>query len=100
MLRLLERTIDTLDHRLVLLAPSSAIPSTFQNAIVDEHRHRDLLHQMQLLRGGVYHSDGAVGRAQLTVDGRHETIEDEKSWHMLTVDDRMRVTGCAWYLQH
>jgi len=100
MLKLLERTIDSLDRRLVLLAPSKAIPAVFQNSVVDERQHRSLLNQMQALRGGVYFADGALGRAQLSADGRHETIEDEQSWHLLTVDDRMRVTGCAWYLQH
>jgi hypothetical protein len=100
MLRLLERTIDSLDRRLLLLAPSTAIPSVLRHAVVDDRYHRDLLNQMQALRGNVYFADGAVGRAQLAADGRHETAEDEKSWHLLTLDDRMRVTGCAWYLQH
>jgi hypothetical protein len=100
MLRLLERTIDSLDRRLVLLAPSTAIPATFRNTVVNETQHRELLNQMQALRGSVYFADGAVGRAQLSPDGRYETAEDDKSWHLLTLDDRMRVTGCAWYLQH
>ena len=95
MLKLLERTIDSLDRRLVLLAPSTTIPAVFQNSVVDERHHRSLLNQMQALRGGVYFADGAVGRAQLSSDGRHETIEDEQSWHLLTVDERMTVTGCA-----
>jgi hypothetical protein len=100
MLRLLERTIDTVDRRLVLLAPSRAIPAAFQNTVVDDTHHRDLLNQMQALRGSVYFADGAVGRAQLSADGRHETAEDDRSWHLLTLDDRNKVTGCAWYLQH
>src|SRR5688572_9229006 len=55
---------------------------------------------MQKLRGGIYFDDGALGREQLTADGLHETVEDQRSWHLLMVDRRQRVTGCAWYLEH
>lgn len=55
---------------------------------------------MQRLRGGIYLADGALGRDELTSEGLHETKEDDRSWHLLMVDDRQRVTGCAWYLEH
>lgn len=100
MLKLLERTIDTLDHRLLLLAPNTTVPSFFKNVSSDSRRHSKLVREMQKLRGSIYLDDGALGREQLTADGLHETVEDEKSWHLLMVDRRQRVTGCAWYMEH
>ena len=100
MLTLLERTISSLDKRLVLLAPQSSVPAFFKNVTADSRRHRQFVRDMQKLRGSIYLSDGALGREQLTHDGLHETEEDDKSWHLLMVDSRQRVTGCAWYLEH
>jgi hypothetical protein len=100
MLRLLERAINTLDDRLVLLAPPGDIPASFQNVVTDGHYHARLVREMQALRGKVYLADGAVDKTQLTRDGLHQTAEDNISWHLLTLDERQRVTGCAWYLQH
>jgi hypothetical protein len=99
-LKLLERTIESLDHRLVLLAPRTSVPAFFKNVSTDSRRHLRLVREMQKLRGGIYLDDGALGREQLTSEGLHETVEDEKSWHLLMIDSRQRVTGCAWYLQH
>jgi hypothetical protein len=100
MLKLLERTIHTLDDRLVLLAPHSSVPDIFQNVETDSRRHGQLVREMQALRGSVYLQDGAIGRDQLSKDGLHETTEDQRSWHLLTLDKNQRVSGCAWYLEH
>jgi hypothetical protein len=100
MLTLLERTIASLDGRLVLLAPQSHVPTLFKNVETDSRRHRALVREMQKLRGGIYLNDGALGREHLTTDGLHATDEDENSWHLLMVDSRRRITGCAWYLEH
>ena len=100
MLKLLERTIHSLDDRLVLLAPDSSVADRFRNTNIDSRRHGRLVREMQALRGSVYLHDGAIGRDQLSADGLHETVEDERSWHLLTVDKDHRVTGCAWYLEH
>ncbi len=101
MLKLLERTIATLDHRLLLLAPRhTAVPWHFKQVDANPRRHARLVREMQKLRGSIYLADGALGREELTSEGLHETAEDERSWHLLTVDSRDRVTGCAWYLQH
>jgi len=97
----LGRSIDAADQRVVLLAPpTAAIPPTFDNVDVNPARHADLLTQMQRLRGSVYLSDGAVDADELTVDGLHKTSADDRSWHLLMVDDLGRVTACIWYLQH
>lgn len=100
MLKLLERTIASLDQRLILLAPTAGVPEFFRNVEHDPALHRRLVRDMQKLRGKVYLEDGALGRNQLTSDGLHDTAEDHKSWHLLMVDQQRRVTGCAWYLQH
>jgi hypothetical protein len=100
MLRLLERTIDSLNERLVLLAPPIEVPSFFRDVDANSVRHHMLKREMQKLRGSIYLDDGALQREQLSSDGLHETPEDDRSWHLLTVDSRERVTGCAWYLEH
>ena len=66
---------------------------------MDARRHHRFLREMQKLRGSVYLRDGAVSRKQLSPKGLHETVEDEKSWHLLMVNSH-QVTGCAWYLEH
>jgi len=99
-LKLLERTVASLDQRLILLAPTADVPGFFKNVEHDASGHRRLVREMQKLRGKIYLNDGALARTQLTSDGLHETAEDQKSWHLLMVDSRRRVTGCAWYLEH
>jgi hypothetical protein len=99
-LKLLERTVASLDQRLILLAPTANVPEFFKNVEHNPMRHLRLVREMQKLRGRIYLDDGALGRDQLTSDGLHETAEDHKSWHLLMVDNRKRVTGCAWYLEH
>lgn len=100
MLKLLERTVASLDERLVLLAPSDSVPAFFTNVDSDARRHRRFVREMQKLRGQIYCEDGALGREQLTRDGLHATVEDEKSWHLLTVNPRGKVTGCVWFMEH
>ena len=100
MLKLLERTVASLDQRLILLAPTADVPGFFRSVEHDAIGHRRLVREMQRLRGKIYLDDGALERTQLTLDGLHETAEDHKSWHLLMVDSRRRVTGCAWYLEH
>jgi len=99
-LKLLERTVASLDKRLILLAPTADVPGFFENVEHDAVGHRRLVREMQRLRGKIYLNDGALERTQLTLDGLHETAEDQKSWHLLMVDRCRRVTGCAWYLEH
>jgi hypothetical protein len=100
MLKLLERTIHSLDDRLVLLAPKAPGVNGFHNIETNAHRHRQLVREMQALRGSIYLSDGAIARDQLSTEGLHETTEDQRSWHLLMLDKNRRVSGCAWYLEH
>ena len=101
MLKLLERNIRSVDQRLILLAhPDASISGVFKNAAMDVERHRELVRDMQRLRGSIYLNDGAVEREQLSPDGLHQTPEDEKSWHLLILGKDRRVSACVWYLEH
>jgi hypothetical protein len=100
MLRLLDRSVAAAGERLVLLAPPQAPAQRFfRNVDVDRSLHESLLSEMQRLRGGVYVQDGAISPGQL-VSGRHQTPEDERSWHLLIMDRQQRVSACVWYMAH
>jgi hypothetical protein len=101
MANLLERSIASIDERLVVLAPPArSIPAAFGRVTVDAGEHDRLLREMQRLRGMIYQRDGAVSARDL-VDGRHRTVEDDRSWHLLMLDaGRRRVDACIWYLEH
>ena len=59
-LKLLERTVSSLDQRLILLAPTARVPGFFKNVEHDALRHRRLVREMQRLRGKIYLDDGAL----------------------------------------
>lgn len=100
MIRLLERNIATVEQRLVLVAPPQAtIPESFMRVVADSARHRQLVGEMQAMRGDIYLDGGYLTPQQLS-GGRHQTPEDEKSWHLLMTDAKGRVSSCAWYLEH
>ncbi len=92
----------SLSHQqLILLAPeSSRIPAKFRNVVVDPARHAAILADMQKMRGRVYLDDGAISPDQLGDDHRHCTPADDASWHLLTLDDHGRVSGCVRYREH
>src|SRR6187551_1592269 len=98
---LLERNIASIKQRLVvLMPPDSRRPATLGQVSEDRQRHRQLVREMQHLRGSVYLRDGALRREQLSSDGLHQTAEDERSWHVLMLDRHRRVKACIWYLEH
>jgi len=101
MLKLLERNIASIERRLVLLAPPhAAVPQHFRNVTHDFVRHQQLVMQVQQLRGSIYLQDGAIPREQLSPEGLHRTPEDERSWHLLMLNDQHDVSSCVWYLEH
>jgi len=100
MLGLLERSIASIERRLVLLAPAGSIATPFGNVTSDAARHDELLCEMQRLRGAIYLEDGAIGLEHLTADGRHRTPEDDASWHLLMIDGHQEITSCVWYREH
>ncbi|MBC7927151.1 MAG: hypothetical protein H7039_15995 [Bryobacteraceae bacterium] len=87
--------------KMVLLAPSAAgVGERLAHVETNSAQHEKLLGEMQRLRGEVYLEDGAITRAQLTSDGRHKVAIDDRSWHVLTLDDNGRVSGCSRYTMH
>jgi hypothetical protein len=82
------------------LAPSeTAIPRYFSNVHTDPGRYEELLCGMQLLRGAVYLEDGAIQSHELC-DRRHCLDVDQRSWHLLILDEDGSVCGCARYREH
>ncbi len=101
MQKLLERSIRCVDDRLVLLAPPKRlVPPAFHNVDDAPLEHAARLKEVQRLRGDIYYTDGAVARHELSADGRHQTPEDEKSWHLLMLNKEQEVTACVWYMEH
>jgi len=101
MLRLIESSIAAIEQQLVLVAPLQVSNfDAFGNVTNDTTRNRQLVKELQRLRGSIYLSEGNVKRHELTTDGRHQTAEDDKSWHLLMTDEQGRVRSCALYLEH
>jgi hypothetical protein len=101
MLKLLERDVASLHERLFVLAPpNTTIPQSFRSITPNPSHHRELVQELQQLRGSVYLHDGAIAPEQLSADGRHQTAEDEKSWHLVILNGQRRISGCIWYLEH
>ena len=85
-------------RQLLLLAPEAADPDVgLGRHDPNPSRYSRLLGNMQRLRGRIYLGDGAISSLELTSDGRHIQSVDRQSWHVLSVDSRDRVYGCARY---
>jgi len=72
----------------------------FHEVVGDDSRHQRLLADAQRLRGKIYVREGAIQPGELTACGRHIQRADALSWHLLTVDERERVTSCIRYYAH
>lgn len=93
--------LNSLKRQLVLLAPAPEdVPDSLKNRTFDYERHEVMLAKAQKLRGRIYLEDGAIEPRQLTSDGRYCVEGDERSWHLLAVDNRGDVCGCARYHSH
>jgi len=85
----------------VILAPSGVARSRmfmFRDLEVSGRRYEDLLADLQRFRGRVYFQDGAISAKELTADGRHRLDIDERSWHVLAVDQEGEICACVRYL--
>jgi hypothetical protein len=49
---------------------------------------------VQRLRGQIYLEEGAIDSNSLDPDGRHYLPGDERSWHILALDEAGRIQGC------
>ncbi len=84
----------------VLLAPPQSHLVPFREIVDDNSRHQRLLANAQRLRGEIYVRDGAIQPWELSSGGRHIQRADALSWHLLTVDEREKVTSCIRYCAH
>jgi hypothetical protein len=101
MRRLIERSIASIEEQLVLVAPlERSCFDGFSNITSDTAHNRRLISEMQRLRGSIYLDEGNVKRCEVTSDGRHQTPEDDHSWHLLMTDANGHVRSCALYLLH
>jgi hypothetical protein len=62
--------------------------------------HDQLQADMQRLRGRIYLRDGAIRPNDLSSDGRHRILVDDQSWHLLLLDEKGNIAGCARYRLH
>ena len=83
-----------------LLAPKASDVGHFTDVTTDLSLHRHLLAEAQKLRGKSYLELGALDSSQLSTDGRHVYEVDDRSWHLLTLDDQGNVLACLRYLSH
>jgi len=83
------------DTQFLLLAPQGAcIPKTFARIYRDEMSYRILLEELQRFRGDIYLKDGAIPPQALKADGRHASAIDEKSWHVLSLNESGTIGAC------
>jgi hypothetical protein len=59
-----------------------------------------LLAGLQRLRGQTYLEDGAIDDSEVQADGRFVQDVDERAWHLVSVNGRGDVCGCARYCAH
>lgn len=94
-----KRGLSTSPRQMMLLAPSeSAATGFFEEVSTCGSRFRDLIAELQALRGRIYLEEGAITHDQLT-HGRHTSDRDEGSWHLLIFEGD-RVCGCARYREY
>ena len=94
------RGMSTSPRKMLLLAPSGSVrPGFFSDIRTCRDRFEDRKAEMQTLRGRIYLQDGAISPQQLS-HGRHAVPLDDDSWHLLILDDKSRVCGCARYREY
>jgi hypothetical protein len=92
---------DSVQGHTVVLAPFDAyLPTSFNRVVRNPSRHAVLLSELQRLRGRVYLEDGAIHHSELTSDGRFVQAIDDSAWHLVRVNERGDVCGCARYMAY
>jgi hypothetical protein len=87
--------------RLLLLAPADAsLPDALTRVEYDPAYRATVLAGLQRLRGQTYYEDGAIDYSDLEQDGRYIQEVDEQAWHLVSMNGRGEVCGCARYIAH
>jgi hypothetical protein len=85
----------------ILLAPHNRKAGTpFRNVCSNDFLRDQLQTELQRLRGSVYLRDGAIRPSDLSIDGRHHLAVDDESWHLVLMDEKGSIGGCARYRVH
>ncbi len=93
--------LDAGHGQMLLLAPADTfVPDSFARVESDSNYHAEILSGLQRLRGETYFEDGAIDYSELQPDGRYVQEADESAWHLVTLDRRGEVCGCARYIAH
>jgi hypothetical protein len=101
MLNLLERSINRLDEKMILLAPpKQAVPPMFNNVERSLDKHRTRLREVQRLRASIYYEDGALQAGDLSEGDLHRVPEDDRGWHFLITNSEGQVRACVRYIAH
>lgn len=87
-------------YRFRLLAPSETAGSKWKYHLADPHSYERYLFGLQTLRARAYLQDGAIHSRQVTSDGRFPMEGDERSWHLVLVNEALEVVGCLRLLPH
>jgi hypothetical protein len=87
-------------RQILLLAPSDSNVLAFGDVEVDPYRYQKLLAESQRLRGKAYLDMGALDPSQLSDDGRLVHAVDDRSWHLMTLNEAGHVIACLRYLVH
>lgn len=85
-----------------LLAPDkTCVGCGFSHFRISFYIYNNLLDQLMRLRGCAYLEDGAIAESELDEAGRFEMSGDEKSWHLMLVENGSNeVIACARFLLH
>ena len=83
-----------------LLAPSETEGCKWKYHLADPHTYERYLFGLQRLRARAYLRDGAIHSGQVTPDGRFPMEGDERSWHLVLVNETLEVVGCLRLLPH
>ena len=84
----------------LLAPPQPRFTDRFASTKNSEQLYDQLLSSMQRLRGRVYLQDQAIKEWELDDEGRFHMHGDEQSWHLLLLDEKKEVIGCAKYRVH
>src|SRR5579871_3475063 len=84
------------DVYLGLVGPScQPIPMAFANVCPDKQLYEQFVCEIQRFRGGIYLEDGTIPPSAVDCQGRHFTLADYSSWHLILLNQRIEVVGCA-----
>jgi len=78
----------------VLACQRSEVPSELASARSARNEYDELMAEMQRFRGETYLRDGAITKADLDSEGRHNVSVDYRSWHVLSLNREGNVCGC------